>query len=219
AREIKPNMTENQVEAYFDFTLKQGGATDFAFPTICAGGINATTLHYNDNNQVLQDGELLLLDLGAQIEYYNADISRTFPINGKFTPRQQAIYEIVLASMLAVEAAVRPGVTLRQLNQIAADVLADGCVSIGLIQEKSEITRYYIHSIGHHLGLDTHDIGDTRKPLEAGMVITNEPGLYILEEAIGIRLEDDLLVTETGCRNLSSSIPKTISEVEACMQR
>ncbi|MGL5384083.1 MAG: aminopeptidase P N-terminal domain-containing protein [Culicoidibacterales bacterium] len=219
AQEIKPEMTENQVEAYFDFTLKQGGATDFAFPTICAGGKNATILHYNENNQVLNDGELVLFDLGAQIDYYNADISRTFPINGTFSKRQRVIYEIVLKAMVAVEQAVRPGITLSELNQIASDQLAEGCLAIGLITEKSQISQYYIHSIGHHLGLDTHDVSNYKQALTAGMVITNEPGLYIPEEGIGIRLEDDLLVTATGCRNLSATIPVTIEEIEALMRR
>ncbi len=216
---LAPDKTENEIEAYFDFTLKQGGASDFAFPTICATGKNATILHYTANNQRLGNDDVILFDLGAQIEYYNADISRTFPVSGKFSDRQKQIYAIVLAAMKAVEAHVKPGVTLMELNQIATDVLATGCLEIGLIHERAEIQEYYIHSIGHHLGLDTHDVTIANQPLAAGMVITNEPGLYIAAEGIGIRIEDDLLVTATGCRNLSVAIPKEIAEIEAIMQK
>lgn len=212
-REFAPGKFENEIEAYFDLTLKQGGASDFAFPTICAAGANATILHYHANNAKVEANDLILFDLGAQIDYYNADISRTFPISGTFTERQKVLYEIVLGAMGAVEAHVRPGITMRELNEVAINHLSKGCLAIGLISEPSQIHDYYIHSIGHHLGLDTHDVS-FNQPLAAGMVITNEPGLYIEAEGIGIRIEDDLLVTETGCRNLSAMIPKTVQEVE-----
>lgn len=215
---LAPGKTENQIEAYFDFTLKQGGASDFAFPTICATGKNATILHYNENNQPLATDDLILFDLGAQVDYYNADISRTFPVSGQFSERQKQLYQIVLDAMKAVEAHVLPGVTMGELNQVATEVLAQGCQAIGLIKEREEIKQYYIHSIGHHLGLDTHDVTLENTPLQPGMVITNEPGLYLEAEGIGIRIEDDLLVTETGCRNLSQAIPKEIAEIEAMMQ-
>lgn len=218
-RALLPGKTENEIEAYFDFTLKQAGVSDFAFPTICATGKNATILHYNKNNDQLGREDLILFDLGAQVNYYNADISRTFPVNGKFTKRQQMIYEIVLSAMKAVEQATKPGVTLQALNDVAIEVLANGCLNIGLIDNIEQIHDYYIHSIGHHLGLDTHDVALQHVPLEAGMVITNEPGLYIEEEGIGIRIEDDLLVTANGCENLSKDIIKTVTDIEAFFKK
>lgn len=216
---IKPGMMEYEIEAYFDFTLKKNGITNRAFETIAARGKNATILHYSQNNCKAEEGDLILFDLGAQYRYYNADISRTFPINGKFTERQKQIYNIVLKAQKAVEEAARPGLPYKELNEIAKKVLAEGCKELGLINEDKEISKYYFHGVSHYLGADTHDVGIYNIDLKPGMVITNEPGLYIEEEEIGIRIEDDLLITENGCENLSKNIIKTVEEIEAAMNK
>ncbi|MDR7856905.1 aminopeptidase P N-terminal domain-containing protein [Tissierella sp.] len=216
---IKPGMMEYEIEAYFDFTLKKNGVRNKAFETIAACGKNATILHYVDNDSKANDGDLILFDLGAQYKYYNGDISRTFPVNGKFTDRQKEIYNIVLTAQKAVEEAAKPGLAFRELNEIAKKVLAEGCKELGLIKEDKEISKYYFHGVSHYLGADTHDVGPYNTELKPGMVITNEPGLYIEEEGIGIRIEDDLLITENGCENLSHYIIKTVEEIEAAMNR
>lgn len=219
AKNIVPGMKEYQVESYFDFEIKRLGASYHAFPTICAAGKNATVLHYEDNNQEAKDGDLILFDLGAEYNYYCSDISRTIPVNGKFTDRQKQIYTIVLNTMKEVEKNTKSGITLSELNDIAKKTLAKGCLEIGLIENEDEISKYYFHSVGHSLGLDTHDVWVANSKLKEGVVITNEPGLYIEEEGIGIRLEDDLLVTESGCINLSKHIPVEIDEIETIMKK
>lgn len=216
---IKPGMMEYEIEAYFDFTLKKNGIYEKAFKTIAASGKNATILHYVENNCRAEDGDLILFDLGAQYKYYNADISRTFPVNGKFTERQKQVYNVVLKAKEAVEEAARPGLPYKELNEIAKKVLAEGCKELGLIRDDKELVKYYFHSVSHYLGLDAHDIGIYNTVLKPGMVITNEPGLYIEEEGIGIRIEDDLLITEDGCENLSKDILKTVEEIEDYMNR
>lgn len=213
-KNARPGMKEYEIEAHFDFTLKKNGVTDFAFHTIAASGKNATVLHYGDNNCEAKDGDLMLLDLGAQYKYYNADISRTFPINGKFTERQKAVYNVVLKANEEVTKAIKPGVPFTRLNEIAREVLTQGCIELGLIKEESELSKYYYHGVSHYLGLDTHDVGSRDMMLEEGMVLTNEPGLYIEEESIGIRIEDDILVTKDGYRNLTEHVIKTVEDVE-----
>ncbi len=213
----KAGMREYELEAYFDFTLKSNGVTDYAFHTIAAGGKNATILHYHENNCELEDGKLVLFDLGAQYKYYNADISRTFPVNGKFTERQKQVYNVVLRAQEAVTEIAKPGIMFSVLNQTAKKVLAEGCIELGLIKEDSELSKYYFHGVSHYLGLDTHDVGSRDIELKPGMVFTNEPGLYIEEENIGIRIEDDILITEDGCENLSKQIIKTVEEIEEFM--
>lgn len=215
----KPGMKEYEVEAYFTYVLKKNGVKDFAFPTIAATGKNATILHYVDNDTTTEDGDLMLLDLGAQYKYYNGDISRTFPINGKFTERQKGVYNIVLEANEAVMKAVKPGVTTSELQDITKKVLADGCKKIGLIKDDSELDKYYFHSVAHPLGLDTHDVGSRNIELKPGMIITDEPGLYIEEEGIGVRIEDDILVTEDGYVNLSAHIIKSVEDIEEFMSK
>ena len=212
-----PGMMEYEIEAYFNFELNKKGVKEFAFDTIAASGKNATVLHYSSNNTKTQDNELMLLDLGAQYQLYNADISRTFPLNGKFTERQKQVYNIVLKANEEVMKAVKPGVTLMELQNLCKSILAEGCKSIGLIKEDSELSKYYFHGVSHPLGLDTHDVGSRGMKLEAGMIITDEPGLYIEEEGIGIRIEDDILVTENGYENLSQSIIKSVEDIESFM--
>lgn len=213
-KNAKPGMYEYELEAYFDFILRKNGVTDFAFKPIIASGINSTILHYSSNNSKTNPGDVVLLDVGAQYNYYSADISRTFPISGKFTERQNAIYQIVLNTMKKVQSEAKPGITLFELNEVAKKALAEGCKEIKLINSDEELSKYYFHSISHFLGLDTHDVGGKKIKLEPGMVITNEPGLYIPEEKIGIRIEDDLLITEKGCENLSIDIPRELFDIE-----
>ena len=218
-KNAKVGMKEYQLEAYFDFSLKSNGVTDYAFPTIAACGKNATILHYVKNDSEIHDGELVLFDLGAQYKYYNADISRTFPVNGKYTKRQKQVYNVVLKAQEAVIAIAKPGIMFSVLNETAKEVLAAGCIELGLIKEPSELSKYYFHGVSHYLGLDTHDVGNRDIKLKPGMVCTNEPGLYIQEESIGIRIEDDILITKDGCENLSKQIIKTVDEIEAFMAK
>ena len=207
---------ENQLEAYFDHTLKDHKMKP-AFTTIAAGGVRATTLHYVSNDQKINDNELVLFDLGAMHNHYCADISRTFPVNGRFTQRQRLIYEIVLKAQQNVIDAIRPNVTLSDLQRITVETYQRELKKIGLINEGSEeeVRRYYYHGVSHSLGLNTHDVGVERdEPLQAGMVITVEPGLYIEDEAIGIRIEDDVLVTDKKAIVLSDMIIKEIEDIE-----
>lgn len=217
-KNIKPGMKEYEIEAYFDFTIKTLGAQNNAFDTIAASGDNAVVLHYIENRDEAKDNELILFDLGAEYDNYCADISRTLPVNGKFTERQKEIYNIVLKSMEETIKSIKPGVAFAELNKITTKVLTEECKKIGLIEKDEEIKKYYYHGVSHFLGLDTHDVGLRDAKLESGMVLTVEPGLYIEEEGIGIRIEDDILVTEDGYKNLSKDIIKTVEEIEEFMK-
>lgn len=217
-KNVKPGMYENEVEAYFDFELKRAGTKDFAFHSIIGSGVNGTTLHYEDNCCKIDDNSLVLTDVGAQFEYYNADITRTFPAGGRFTERQKELYNIVLKAQLETMKFIKAGVPFGDINERTKKVLAEECRRIGLIKEDSELQKYYFHGVSHHLGLDTHDVGSREAVLEKGMVLTVEPGLYVEEEGIGIRIEDDVLVTEDGCINLSPDIIKTVEEIEEFMK-
>ncbi|MDE7385434.1 MAG: M24 family metallopeptidase, partial [Anaeroplasmataceae bacterium] len=198
--------------------IKYYGATGYAFPTIAASGKNACCLHYMDNEDIAKQGDLILFDLGCSYHMYCSDISRTFPVSGKFSPRQKQIYNIVLAGQEHVLKHIKPGITTKELNQILIKFYAKELKKIGLIQEDSEVSKYYYHGVSHHIGLDCHDLCEYT-PLQAGSIISNEPGLYIAEEGIGIRIEDDILVTEDGCINLSKDILKTVDEIEAYLER
>ncbi|MBR2986526.1 MAG: aminopeptidase P family protein [Clostridia bacterium] len=215
----RPGMKEYELEAYFDFVLKREGQHKFAFTTIAASGVNATTLHYSENNTVMEDGDLVLFDLGAKSNGYSADITRTFPVNGKFTPLQRTVYEIVLSANKKVAEVARAGMTMGELQKVCVEVLTEGCLKAGLIKTAEEIKRVYFHGVSHSLGLDTHDPNVRNTPLPVGAVITNEPGLYFPEHKIGIRIEDDLLITKTGCVNLSADIIKEVDDVEAFMAK
>lgn len=218
-KNAKAGMMEYELEAYFDFHLKQSGVKDFAFKTIAAAGANAATLHYVDNNSEIKDGELILFDLGAEFEYYKADISRTFPVNGKFTDRQKEIYNAVLDVNEKVIAMIKPGITMKSINDAANDMLAEKCLELGLTTKKEDYKKYYFHSIGHSLGLDTHDVGKRWGELKEGMVWTVEPGLYIPEEGIGIRIEDDVLVTKGGNEVLTKDMIKSVEDIERFMNK
>lgn len=220
-KNAKAGMKEYELEAYFDFVCKTNGAKDFAFRTIAAAGKNATTLHYVENNSEIKNDDLILFDLGAQWNFYNADITRTFPVGGKFTDRQKQVYEAVLRVNKAVIEKIKPGVVYKELNAWATDLIAEECIKLGIIKEKKDVSKYYWHSIGHNLGLDTHDVEPQGRNFvfEEGMVFTVEPGIYISEESIGIRIEDDVLVTADGSEVLTKGMMKEVSEIEAFMKR
>lgn len=217
---IKPKMYEYEIEAYFDFILKKNGIKDKAFQSIIASGKNGTILHYADNNSEIKDGDLILADVGAQFQYYNGDITRTFPANGKFTPQQKQIYNIVLEGQKKVIDSVVAGIPFLSLNEILKDFYYTELTKIGLVKTKEDVSKYYYHSVSHFLGAETHDIClNDKGTLEKGMIITVEPGLYIEELGIGIRIEDDVLVTENGCEVLSKDMIKTVEEIEEFMKQ
>jgi Xaa-Pro aminopeptidase len=230
---------EYEVQAEIEYGFKKRGAVRLGFPSIVGAGKNSTFLHYSENRAELIQGDILLMDIGAEWDYYSADISRTVPISGKFSPEQAQIYQIVLDAQLAAIAIIKPGVTFREPHHIATEVITKGLVDLGLLKGDIETLvttrayrKYFMHGTSHWLGLDVHDAGgrmdEDGKPykLKAGMVLTVEPGIYISESEdidskwwnIGIRIEDDILVTAKGHRVLSANIPKTISEIEAIMQ-
>ena len=216
---LKPGMKEYQAQAAFEYRIRYLGADGLSFPTIAGSGKNGTMLHYETNRETCQDGTLLLLDLGAKLDGYCADITRTYPVNGKFTQRQRQVYDIVLRANRRVAREAKPGMTTRELNDICKKVLAEGCVELGLIRDESEIGKYYMHGVSHHLGIDVHDVTVDGVKLLPGCVITDEPGLYIDEWEIGIRIEDDLLITEDGCVCLSENIIRDPEEIQRFMAK
>ena len=219
-KHARPEMNESELEGAFDFSLKQQCVRDHAFTSIVAGGGRATTLHYDNNDQIVHDGEMVLIDLGSAEGHYCADISRTFPINGRFTDRQRQIYNTVLDAQRIVMANAKPGITTGQLNQMVVDYYESRLDDLGLRKDGKGVRDYYYHGVSHSLGLDTHDISTGRNMvLQPGMVITVEPGLYIEEEGIGVRIENDVLITEDGIVDLSAAIPRTIEEIEAIMAK
>jgi len=232
----RPGMGENEVEAILQYHFHAGGSTGPAYTSIVAGGDNACILHYIENNQPLRDGQLLLIDAGAEWEYYASDITRTFPVGGRFSADQRALYEVVLAAQMAAIDLVRPGSTLQAVHRQALEHMVDGMLRLGLMTGDREAIladgsyrRFCVHKTSHWLGLDVHDCGaysiaEEPRALEPGMVLTVEPGLYVASDdetvdarwrGIGIRIEDDLLVTDVGHEVLSAGIPKTVAEVEA----
>lgn len=216
----RPGMMEYEIEAHFDFTLMQHGAREKAFQTIAAAGKRGTILHYTKNNGKTKDGDLLLVDCGAQVDWYNGDISRTFPVNGKFTERQKLVYNIVLEGQQKVIDAIRPGQPFSRLNEILKEHYLEALKEIGLVKTMADVAKYYYHGVSHYLGAETHDIGRyTERVLQPGMVLTVEPGLYIEEWGIGIRIEDDALVTEDGCEIMTKDMIKTVEEIEAFMAK
>lgn len=197
------------------------GYQGLAFSTIMASGVHAATLHYPKPLGSLADGDLLLCDLGARSHYYCADVSRTIPVNGKFSELQRTVYEIVLNCNKLIATKAKPGVTIASLQEAAIDYLANACLAKGFIENKEDITRYYFHGVSHFIGLDTHDPylspirGDYRDiKLEPGMVVSDEPGLYMAEHQLGVRIEDDLLITNDGCEVLTKNIVKEVEDIE-----
>ena len=216
---LQPSQMEYQAQADFEYKIFHEGADGTAFPTIAGSGANGTMLHYDTNRDVCEDETLLLMDLGAKFQGYCADITRTYPVNGKYTDRQRQVYDVVLAANRAVAKAAKPGMTLKELDDIAKDVLGEGCVKLGLIEKKEDVGTYYMHGVSHHLGIDVHDVTAAwNDKLRPGAIITDEPGLYIDEWEIGIRIEDDILITEDGCEVLSENLMRDPDQIEAFMQ-
>ena len=219
-KHARPGINESELEGAFDFALLKQGVREHAFTSIVAGGPRATTLHYDENNCTVEDGQLVLIDLGSAEKHYCADISRTFPVNGRFTDRQKEIYNTVLEAQRLVIANAKPGMTTRQLNQLVVDFYESRLDELGLRVDGKGVRDYYYHGVSHSLGLDTHDICTEReRTLRPGTVITVEPGLYIEAEGIGVRIENDVLITEDGCIDLSVDIPRTVEEIEALMAK
>lgn len=213
-RSARPGVYEYELEAIVEYRFRSRGAERVGFPTIVGSGPNSTVLHYDRNRRRTQEGDLVVIDAGAEFGYYTADITRTFPVSGEFTERQRAIYELVLATQRAVIEAVRPGATILELQVTARRYLRQH--SNGTCGEAS-CDRFFVHGVSHWLGMDVHDVGDYSTPLEPGMVLTVEPGIYLPEEAIGVRIEDDILVTADGHEVLSEGAPRTVEEIEALM--
>jgi Xaa-Pro aminopeptidase len=214
---MKPGLFEYQVAARMKMIHELGGCAREAYAPIVGTGLNSTVLHYDVLDAQIQDGDVVVIDVGGEYGGYAADITRTLPANGKFTARQREIYDIVLGAQNAAIAAVKPGAKLyggadSLMGLSMAYVNTHGKDSAG-----QPLGKYYIHGVSHHLGLDVHDPGDRNRPLEPGMVVTVEPGIYIPEEKLGVRIEDDVLVTETGYKILSERAPRTADEVEAMM--
>lgn len=217
-KNLKPGMMEYEVQADFEYCCKKQGTKKLSFPTIAGSGYNGCMLHYETNDHVAEDGTLILLDLGAKYGNYCSDITRTYPVNGKFTERQREFYDLVLKANYAVRDAAKPGMTLKDLNDLTKKVLGEGLVAMGKIESVDEVGKYYMHSVSHSIGIDCHDCAFTDMPIKAGWIISNEPGLYVDEENIGIRIEDDLLITEDGCEVLSADVIREADEIEAFMQ-
>ena len=235
-RVCRPGMAEYQIEAELLYEFTRAGCRSAAYPSIVAGGANACTLHYTENTDRLRDRDLLLIDAGAELECYASDITRTFPVNGRFTRAQRDVYSVVLAAQEAAIDTAVPGRTFDDVHVAAVQVLVEGLVDLGALKgrvkriiQKEKYKRFYMHRTGHWLGMDVHDVGDYRiddqsRVLEPGMVMTVEPGLYIAPDdekapkrlrGIGIRIEDDILVTKSGREVLTSAAPKSIDEIES----
>ena len=216
---MAPGMYEYQLADIFEMYGRQLDRSSLAFDTIIAADKNATCLHYPTQNDAIKENDLVLFDLGYNHDGYSADISRTFPVNGKFEGLQKTVYEAVLACNKAVIEMAKPGLTIKDLQDFATEFLRKECIRVGLMDSSDDIRNYYYHNVSHHLGLDTHDISDRNKPLEKGNVITVEPGLYFAKFGIGVRIEDDVLITLDGAVALSKNIVKEVYEIENLMQK
>lgn len=231
----QPGLKEYQLDSEINYIFTHHGAHSPAYPSIVGSGSNACTLHYIENMDTVRDGDLVLIDAGAEYQYYAADITRTFPVNGKFSNHQRALYQIVLDAQYAAIAEVKPGNHWDQPHNAAVKVIAKGLHELGILKgsvkniiEKEKYKRFYMHRTGHWLGMDVHDVGEYKegeawRVLEPGMTLTVEPGIYIAPESenvakkwwgIGIRIEDDVLVTKDGCEVLSAGVPKEVDEIE-----
>ena len=225
---VKPDMFEYEVQAEIEYIFKQNNATGHAYAPIIAGGKNACCLHYSKNQSQLHDGDLLLFDIGCEYKNYSSDLSRTIPVNGKFTERQKQCYSAVLRVMKEITKLYRPGSCINEINETTHRLMEQEMIQLGLFTEedvkrqdpnKPLERKYLMHGMSHHIGLDVHDSIDKFKSFEPGMILTCEPGIYIREEGIGIRIENDLLITEGEPINLFEGLPVEIEEIEAAMQR
>lgn len=234
----RAGLYEYHLEAELDYEFRKGGAKMPAYGSIVAAGRNACILHYRENDALLRDGDLVLIDAGCEIDCYASDITRTFPVSGKFSPEQKAIYELVLAAQEAAFKEIAPGKHWNEAHEATVRVITAGLVELGLLEgEVDELIAaeaykpFYMHRAGHWLGMDVHDVGDYKvggewRVLEPGMAMTVEPGIYIAVDnekvakkwrGIGVRIEDDVLVTKTGCEIITGGVPKTVAEIEALM--
>ena len=212
----RPGMYEYEIEAVLEAGFRRNGADRVGYPSIVGSGPNSTTLHYDVNRRQTRDGDLVLVDAGAEWGQYTADVTRTWPVNGRFSSRQKAVYDLVLATQQVAFDSVRPGVTLRDLNRLAQTYMREHS---GKLCGDQTCDAYFIHGLGHALGMDVHDVTvPGRLKLEPGMVITLEPGIYLAEEGLGVRIEDDVLVTPTGAEWLSAKAPRTTLEIERLMR-
>jgi len=242
-KKVKPGMNEFQVEALMEGYMRDNGASGVAYNSIIGGGDNATILHYVENNADLEDGDLLLIDAGAEYEGYASDITRTFPVNGRFSKPQREIYDVVLETQKACVEATVSGTTIKERQDLSIELLTEGMKKLGLLKgavktliKNKKYESYYMHGVGHYIGMDVHDAGryftdqsaKESRPFEPGMVLTVEPGIYVAPDdksapekyrGIGVRIEDDVLVTEDGNRNLTAKVPKEAEEIEDLMNR
>jgi Xaa-Pro aminopeptidase len=224
---VKPNSKEYELEAELSYELIKNGGTRHAFKPIIASGRNACALHYNSNDATCNDGDMILVDFGVCYGNYNSDITRCVPVNGKFSPRQRDVYESVLNCLKEGSKLLKPGVLSRDYEKQMASLVENELIELGLITRKQIAAqnpdfpvykKYFMHGTAHYLGLDVHDVGLYSRPFEKGMVLTCEPGIYIPEEGIGCRLENDLLLTENGNYNLTGAMPIEIEEIELLMR-
>ncbi|MEO8041797.1 MAG: aminopeptidase P N-terminal domain-containing protein [Acidobacteriota bacterium] len=242
-KKVKPGMNEFQVESLVESYMREKGASGVAYNSIVGGGDNATILHYVENNMPLKDGDLILIDAGAEYRGYASDITRTFPVNGKYSKAQREVYDVVLDVQEQCVEYTKTGNTVKKRQEFSIELLTEGMKKLGLLKgktkdliKKKEYMKYYMHGVGHYLGLDVHDAGryftdqaaKNSKPFAPGMVLTVEPGLYIpLDDksapskyrGIGVRIEDDVLVTENGNLNLTTKVPRDPDEIEALMAK
>lgn len=238
-KSCKPGMFEYQLQAEIEHECMMSGSPRPAYSAIVGGGKNACVLHYVENNQKLQDGDLVLIDAGAELEYYASDITRTFPVNGRFSDAQRTIYDLVLKSQYAAIDAVKPGAHWNEPHEAVVQILTEGLLELGLLKgdlkqliDDEAYKEFFMHKTGHWLGMDVHDVGDYKvggewRVLEPGMALTIEPGIYISPDntdvdeqwrGIGVRIEDDVVVTKDGCDVLTKDVVKEASEIEALMQ-
>jgi Xaa-Pro aminopeptidase len=235
---LRPDLYEYEIEAVLRYVFRRNGSPRHGYAPIVGAGANATVLHYVTNNSLIKDGDLLLIDAGAEFGYFTGDVTRTTPASGRFTKEQAEIYQLVLDAQLASLNAVKPGATFQDPHDETVRVLVEGLLRLGLLEGNAEeiikeetYKKFYMHRTSHWLGMDVHDVApykvaDEWRKLEPGMVLTIEPGLYIAEDledvdaryrGIGVRIEDDVLVTKEGCEVLSAGVPKAIEEIEALM--
>jgi len=236
---VTPGMYEYQLEAEYLYAFNKNGARSPAYNSIVGGGNNSCILHYVENNAELKDGDLVLVDAGCEYKYYASDVTRTFPVNGKFSPEQKEIYSIVLEAHKQSMEQAKPGNKWNLMHEKSVEVIVEGLLDLGLLKgtkdqviENGDYSKFYMHRIGHWLGMDVHDVGGYKqdgdwRDLEKGMVMTIEPGIYILDsledvddkwKGIGVRIEDDIVVTESGFEVLTPNVPRTIEEVEHTVQ-
>lgn len=214
-RAARPGQMEYELESLFNAELAAHGQRKTAFPSIISSGERNFYLHYSALQGCVADGELILTDVGAPYDEYCTDISRVFPANGHFSERQAQIYQVAYAANRAIMEQVRPGAPFSMPNQVCREVAFEGLKKLGLLNDPAEISRYVWHGTTHHVGLDTHDVGEYEAPMAENMIFTVDAGIYVREWGIGLRIEDNVLVTASGCENLSASIPTTIEEIEA----